>query len=96
MIGWSSRNAQDRERRRQWLLSLSPEDRALEQRREVEENRWLGLVPLAGFPTIVIGLLVTEKVLPNTPFWRVTLVGAFLVSLCLVAAWATYRRNQVR
>jgi undecaprenyl pyrophosphate phosphatase UppP len=96
MIGWTSRNTRAREVRRQWFASLSPEDRALEQRREAEESRWFWLVPLAGLPTVLIGLLVTENFLPDTLFWRVSLVGAFIVSLCLAAMWMTYRRKQTK
>lgn len=97
MIGYSSRNSRDRERRQQWWDTLTEEEKALETRRQAVEDRWFWYT----FGGTFAFLVVLWTVIPHELFDHSTIARfVFMVSfpLCLVigALVATHKKNQIR
>jgi hypothetical protein len=91
MVGWTRRNAEDRERRRQWLASLTSEELALERRQRAEENRLFKYFPVIMIPT---GLAIW--LVPQSPVYGLVVFMAFCTSMFAFTMWTISKYKKIK
>jgi len=91
MVGWTRRNAEDRERRRRWLASLSREELALERRQRAEENRLFKYFPVVLVPT---GLAIW--LIPQSPIYGLWVLMAFFTSIFAFTMWVISKYKKIK